>query len=177
MLKGLFRQRSFLEEGLEDWCLDAWAWLMRHLGGGAGLAATPLVLANTDFFPPTDTEGEARGAYLFERVKDLMGMREWDCELHAIDRRANTRVGEFWHLQPGGDAAGTFQVKDNRVIVSYGADLISSPRALIAVSAIPDIVDTVCNVTADLAVTTVVRRMTLGRPAQPAAIAEAALPV
>ena len=69
MLKGIFRRQTFLEEGLEEWCFEAWAWLMRNLGGASRLAATPLVLANTEFFPPTTTEGEARGAYLFERVR------------------------------------------------------------------------------------------------------------
>ena len=132
MLKSLFRRQSFLEEGLEEWCLGAFAWLMRNLGGVSHLATTPLVLANTDFFPPTTAEGEARAAYLFEQVKALMGMQDWDCELRALDGANSARVGEFWVLQSNA-AAGTFQVTGGRAIISYSTDLIGDPRRLIAV--------------------------------------------
>ena len=135
MFTSLFGRRSFLEEGLEDWCLDAWAWLMRNLGGVARLAETPLVLANADFFAPTTTEGEARAAWLFERVKALMGMEQWDCELRAVQRRTDEQVGEFWRLRSGATASGSFQLKDNRAIVSYAADMIADPRSLVAVFA------------------------------------------
>jgi hypothetical protein len=135
VLKSLFRRQRFLEAGLEEWCFEAWTWLMRNLGGTSRLAATPLAQASADFFPPTDTAGAARGEYLFERVKVLMGMSDWDCELQAIERRTETRVGEFWHLRSGGAAAGTFQIADNRVVISYAADLAQQPRALIAVLA------------------------------------------
>ena len=46
---------------------------------------------------------------------------------------------------------------------AIGAPLELLPL-FIAISALPDIAVTVCNVTADLAVTTVVRRMMLGLP-------------
>jgi hypothetical protein len=134
MMNSLFGRQRFLEEGLEEWCLDAFAWLMRNLGGVPRLAATPLVLANTEFFPPTTTEGEARAAYLFEQVKALMGMSEWDCELRALDGKNNARVGEFWVLRSNA-AAGTFQVKNGQAIISYSTDLIGDPRRLIAVFA------------------------------------------
>jgi proton glutamate symport protein len=55
---------------------------------------------------------------------------------------------------------------------AVGAPLELLPL-FIAISALPDIADTVCNVTADLAVTTVVRRMMLGRPMANAALAAA----
>ena len=54
---GLFGKSTFLEKDLEAWSLETWAWLMGSLGGMRRLERTPLVLANKDFFPPTDTEG------------------------------------------------------------------------------------------------------------------------
>jgi hypothetical protein len=134
MLKGLFGRRTFLEEGLEEWCFDAWGWLMHNLGGASHLAATPLVLANTDYFPLTATEGEARAAFLFDQVKALMGMSEWDCELQPRLANNSAQVGEFWFLQSGA-AAGTFQVKGGRAIITYAADMVRDPRSLIAVFA------------------------------------------
>jgi hypothetical protein len=135
MLKVIFGPRTFLEEGLETWCLEAWAWLMRNLGGTERLAATPLVLADKRFFPPTETEGEARAAYLFEHVRALMGMGEWACELQPVQRRTETRVGEYWFLKSDGGAAGTFQVAGNQAVICYAADLVKDPRSLIAVFA------------------------------------------
>lgn len=58
-------------------------------------------------------------------------------------------------------AAAVLYAAEAPAFQAIGAPLELLPL-LIAVSAIPDIVDTVCNVTADLAVTTVVRRLTLG---------------
>ena len=54
---------------MEEWCLEAWVWLMRNMGGMSHLTARRLVLADTSFFPPTTTEGEARAAYLFDCVE------------------------------------------------------------------------------------------------------------
>ena len=66
MFSNLFAGRSYLGADLEDWLLETFAWLMTHLGGVASLRARPLVLPNKHFFPPTETEGEARGAYVFD---------------------------------------------------------------------------------------------------------------
>lgn len=61
-------------------------------------------------------------------------------------------------------AAAVLYAAEAPAFQAIGAPLEILPL-LIATAAIPDIFDTVCNVTADLAVTTVVQRLTLGRPA------------
>jgi Na+/H+-dicarboxylate symporter len=63
-------------------------------------------------------------------------------------------------------AAAVLYAAEAPAFQAIGAPLEVLPL-MIAVSAIPDIVDTVCNVTADLAVTTVVRRWMLGPGAAP----------
>ena len=62
MFGKLFGGGRFLDEDLEDWQLETWAWLMRHLGGMAHLAGTPLVLPTKDFFPPSGAEGHDKAA-------------------------------------------------------------------------------------------------------------------
>jgi proton glutamate symport protein len=59
-------------------------------------------------------------------------------------------------------AAAVLYAAEAPAFQAIGAPLELLPL-LIALSAIPDILDTVCNVTADLAVTTVVRRLITGR--------------
>jgi hypothetical protein len=128
---GLFGNGRFLEPEIEDWVLEAWAWLLARLGGMERLVATPLVLANRDFFPPTDTEGAARGAYLFERIRALMGLEGWPCELEAVERPRSGLVAQFVAIQPGRAANGTFVRTADGALIRYAIDLVAQPRVLI----------------------------------------------
>jgi hypothetical protein len=128
---GLFGKGRFLEPEIEDWVLEAWAWLMVRLGGMERLGLTPLVLASRDFFPPTETEGAARGAYLFERVKALMGLEAWPCELEAVERPRVGQVAQFTILEPGRAANGTFVRTADGARIRYAAELVAQPRLLI----------------------------------------------
>jgi len=68
---------------------------MRNLGGIERLKATPLVRANSTFFPQTQAEGHARAEYGFELIERHMGMADWRCELQAYERlEPNVRVAE-----------------------------------------------------------------------------------
>jgi hypothetical protein len=130
---GLFGKSRFLDADVEDWCLETWAWLMTNLGGMQRLRRTPLVLANREFFPPTDTERHERALYVFEQIKTLMEIADWPCELEAHDRPAQgQRVGYYAKLQRGKSANGTFRIEDGKVIVTYASDLVGQPRQLIA---------------------------------------------
>ena len=128
---GLFGKSRFLEADVEDWVLEAWAWLLTHLGGR--LRYAPLVTATKDYFPPTETVGHERALYVFDRVKTLMGMPDWACELEPFDRLdTEQRVGYYAKLQRGGSAHGTFRIEEGKVIISYASDLTDQPRQLIA---------------------------------------------
>ena len=132
MLGKLFGKGTFLESHIEDWCLETWAWMLRNLGGLDRLSRTPLVTPNAAFFPPSETNGDERGAYVFGRVKQLMGMQEWDCRLEPYDRRSGSqRVGEYWFVHSRGAPQGTFSVKDGVVRVAYARDLLDDPVALV----------------------------------------------
>jgi hypothetical protein len=130
---GLFGKSTFLERELEAWSLETWAWLMRSLGGMARLQRTPLVLANKDFFPPTDTEGAERGRYVFDLVRRWMGIGDWACTLESYERRpANAELGGLAMLRGPHDPSGTFRIDDGQPVVSYALDLVDQPRVLIA---------------------------------------------
>jgi len=130
---GLFGKSRFLDPDVEDWMLEAWAWLMTNLGGMARLSQAPLVAATRDYFPPTETEGHARALYVLERVKLLMGLPQRPCELQPFDRlEAHQRVGLYAVLERRGSANGTFRIEDGRVIISYAAELADQPRQLVA---------------------------------------------
>jgi hypothetical protein len=133
MLNALFGRGSFLGEDLEPWCLDTWAWMMRNLGGMGRLRDSPLITPSRDFFPPSEATGHDRAIHVFSCVRYIMGMADWHCELEAYERpQANAQVGEFWLLRTPNAPNGTFQVKDNTVRISYAADLVDNPAALVA---------------------------------------------
>jgi hypothetical protein len=130
---GLFGKSRFLEADVEDWSLETWAWLMTSFGGMERLRAAPIVIPNRTFFPPTETEGPERAAYLFDRVKVLMGMMDWPCELETYDRPTGAqRVGYYAMIQHGRSAHGAFRISDGRPWISYASDLVSQPKLLIA---------------------------------------------
>jgi hypothetical protein len=130
---GLFGKSRFLDADVEDWVLEAWGWLLANTGGMERLRQTPLVLASRDFFPPTETEGHERALYLFERVKAWMGLVDWPCTLDAAERPPERqRIGHYAVLQRGKTANGTFRIEDGEVRITYAADLVAQPRALIA---------------------------------------------
>jgi hypothetical protein len=130
---GLFARSTFLETELEAWSLQTWAWLMRALGGMARLQRTPLVLANKDFFPPTETAGAERGRYLFDRVRHWMGIGDWPCGLESYERPPTVaRLGDLAMVKGPSAPAGTFRVADGGPVISYAIDLVDQPRVLIA---------------------------------------------
>ncbi len=136
MFGTLFGGGRFLDADLEDWQLETWVWLMRHLGGMAHLAGTPLVLPTRDFVPPSGAQGHDKAVHGLTCVKAAMGMGDWDCDLVAVERPApSQRVGELWHVQTGGAAEGTFEVRGNRVVISYAADLVAHPGRLVPIFA------------------------------------------
>jgi hypothetical protein len=130
---GLFGKSTFLEKELEAWSLETWAWLMRNLGGMARLKRTPLVLANKDFFPVTQTEGAERGRYVFDMVRRWMGIGDWACALESYERPpANAHLGGLAIVKGPSAPSGTFRIVDGQPVVSYALDLVDQPRVLIA---------------------------------------------
>jgi len=130
---GWFGKSRFLDTDVEDWMLEAWAWLMTNLGGMERLSQAPLVAATPAYFPPTETEGHARALYVLDRIKLLMGVPHWPCALEPFDRPEELqRAGFYAALERRGRANGTFQIRDGQVVITYASDLTQQPRQLVA---------------------------------------------
>ena len=133
MFGGLFGRGSFLDEDVEGWCLRTWAWFLRNLGGLERLKATPLVTPSKDFFPPSDATGHARALHVFDCIRSVMGMADWDCVLEPYRRRdTNARVGEVVALRGRSAPNGTFQMAGGVVRIHYASDLVDKPADLVA---------------------------------------------
>lgn len=128
----LWGKRTFLDPHVEEWHRDCWAWLRRHLDEESAPFPQPLVLPTRDFFPPIEAEGHARAEAVLDRVKTLMGLENWPCVL--VERQeTHAQVGEYVVTMPEGkSAAGTFEVADGTVYITYAPKLIARPFNLVA---------------------------------------------
>jgi len=130
---GLFGKSRFLEEDLEDWFLETWAWLMSQSGGMARMRNTPLVTPTVEFFLRTEAVGHERALHIFECIRSLMGLRAWDCELVPYERPdAHARVAEYNYVRNAAAPNGTFQIRDGKATIRYAADLVGDPWSLVA---------------------------------------------
>jgi len=132
---GLFGRKHFLDPEDEAWHLEAWRWMLKHFGGLARLEHSPVVLANAEFFPATEAQGEARAEHIFARVKHHAQMDDWPCALIAQPESGPLRVGEIASLRriSSGPPLGTFAVeKGGGVTISYDPGKINEPATLVA---------------------------------------------
>lgn len=127
----MFGRKSFLEQDLQDWHLDCWAWLLRHTGGLESLRETDLVLPTRDFFPPSEAKGHERAVHIFGTVKQLAGMTDWPVKLEAQAQRPG-RVGPIAAVQHVGSYAGSYSHDGNAARITYDPQHVSSPVALVA---------------------------------------------
>lgn len=128
--------RPFLEPELEAWHLEAWGWLLGHLGGVPALRTAPLVTPTRDFFPPTDATGHARTRHVLQHVKRHAGMADVPCRLVAQQPQPNLRLGELVSLQRDRPtAAGTFGLRGNTPAITYDPAVAEDPMMLVAVLA------------------------------------------
>lgn len=134
MLAGLFGVRTFLDADVEAWHLETWEWLIDRFNAETPFVETPLVLADREFFPPSEATGHDRAEHVFGCVKTAMKMEDWPCDLKAQPvRRTGERVAEFVAIQGGDDPNGTFRIEPGgRVVITYAPDLLDRPAELVA---------------------------------------------
>lgn len=130
-----FRSRSPLTSDDEEWQLETWAWLLKELGGLDDLRAMPLVTPTPAYFQATDATGHARATHVFETVKTLMGLEEWQCRLAPQHERPDVKVSDVAYLTvvPGTESPlGTFGADGNEILITYDPGLVADPVGLVA---------------------------------------------
>jgi hypothetical protein len=128
----LWGKRTFLEPHIEEWHRDCWQWMRGHLTTPDAPFPQSVILPSPKHFQPIEGEGHARAEGVLAQVKTLMGLSAWPCVL--VERQqVNVQLGEFMVTQPIGKmAAGTFEVEDGEVYITYDPDLLRRPYNLVA---------------------------------------------
>jgi len=131
---GLFKPKLPVDRDEYEWLLACYAWLLREFGGIEGMRARPLVLATTDFFPPSSLKGHDRALELFGQVKAIAGMADWQCDLieGASDRETHVAPAHLIRHHSKPQPAGTFGYRDGRYFVSYNPSKLADPEILVA---------------------------------------------
>ncbi len=129
--------RTFLDGEDERWILETFAWLNHQIQPCGWLASRPVILPTSEFFPPTELEGQGRAEFIFDCVRRHMGMLDWACTLVAQPRRREMSLPgiPFHGLMHQEGAAGTFGQEGNAAVITYDPGELAHPIRLIAVLA------------------------------------------
>jgi len=129
----LFRARLPIDDDEFEWLVACFAWLNGEFGDMERLRRTALVLPDSAFFPPSVLDGHARAEELFDQVKALCGMRDWDCDLEPGEASREFRVTTGHALRHhSSPPAGTFGYRSGRYFITYNPALIARPHKLVA---------------------------------------------
>lgn len=132
----LFGPRLPIDADELEWQLATFKWLGEEFGE---IGESPLVLPTPEWFPPSRSTGPTRVREIFDTVRSLAGMEQWECELRAGERSRPVAAGNAHLLRHEGAPApsGTFEVAAAgdgapRVVITYNPDLETAPAQLIA---------------------------------------------
>jgi hypothetical protein len=130
------RGSQFTEERAV-WLYKHYNWLNAYLPKRSSVGRSALVLPTAQFFPDRYQADHASAECLFYRVRDLIGMSDWNCRIEqrrSIDRELQadlSRSGVLGETSTQG-AAGTFSVPEKEVLITYSAPLLNDPIGLVA---------------------------------------------
>lgn len=130
-----FKTQSTLSLEDEEWQIQTWRWLLDVLGGREDLKRQLFVQPTPEFFPPTESTGHDRALHVFQTVRNLMGMEQWQCQVAAQPEAPDPRVSETAFLQwenARNQPGGTFGIEGDEVLITYDPKLIDDPVALVA---------------------------------------------
>lgn len=131
----MFGSPKLVDRKTAEWIVDRLGWILETFAQEKSIHATELVLPLPGYFSFDASSPEARAEQIFRRTAEYCGVANWEVDLVPFDRHLSQEVGTFWRLQPLSDApAGTFSLSpgSNRPQISYAADLVEKPVALIA---------------------------------------------
>jgi len=120
----LFRPKPPIDLDEYDWLTACFAWLRTVLEDAD--VRPELIAPDHPALAATNTAPE-----LFEAVRGLMGMEQWDCrlELVAVDDDYDP---EFHTVPVGASACGTFSIENGQAVIRYSSAMLRDPDALAA---------------------------------------------
>ncbi|MEP2737041.1 MAG: hypothetical protein ABJP34_12185 [Erythrobacter sp.] len=117
-----FKKKPPIRADEYEWLLACFAWLRT-------------VLDDADIRPELITPkhpallAAKTGPELFEAVRKLAGMEQWDCRLEKVEvSEANPELG----LIEGASACGTFSIENGQAVIRYSSAMLRNPDALAA---------------------------------------------
>lgn len=117
-----FRPKPPIGRDEFDWLIACFAWLRTVLNDEH--IRPDFVLPNHSRLVEAATAQE-----LFEAVRSLAGMENWDCRLEKVEKREEELdLG----LIEGAGACGTFSFENGQAIIRYTSDMLKQPMALAA---------------------------------------------
>ena len=118
----LFRPKPPVDQDEFDWLVACFAWLRIVLDDAD--IRPELVLPSHPAIQSAKTARE-----LFDAVRTLVGMQDWDCELQKVEARVDLPNLE---LIEGCGATGTFSIENSQAVIRYRSDMLKRPEALAA---------------------------------------------
>lgn len=127
---GLFGPSLPINRDEFEWLLACFAWLDQTLGerDRTDQFSPRLILPNDPALASATTASD-----LFEAVKLLAGLSEWECRLEKGEaRREPIETGLLMEFSTESSALGTFSVEGDTPVVRYDPALLRDPDALVA---------------------------------------------
>ncbi len=135
---GFFGRRPPIDRDEWEWQLASFKWLIQEFGGIEDNPGNQLVLPTADFIAPTSDVPEERALQIFERVKELCGMKDWPTTLRQGEQRLPDSVAAGISLvHESGPPAGEYRLIESEdgiasAEIFYNPSHIKQPVNLIA---------------------------------------------
>ena len=118
----LFKPKPPISKDEYEWLIACFAWLRRVLDDAD--IRPELIVPNHPELMAAKT-----GPQLFEAVRALAGMEQWDCRLEKVE--VGEEIPELG-LISGGGACGTFSIENGQAVIRYNSAMLRNPDALAA---------------------------------------------
>jgi len=120
------------------WLYENYRWLSANLPPRANSSSVPIALPTNECFPVRNTHDHFFAEGIYNRVKELMQIPDWPCELSSrrpsdqAFHEAMSQTGLMGSTRSSG-AAGTFSTGPQRnIVITYSHELVKDPVSLIA---------------------------------------------
>ncbi len=133
----LFKRSPVLDEPSIEWLFEVYSWVLNNFGSDVFYNEVILVTPSNEHFPGRENSVEGMAQLIFDQVRNHAGLGHWPCRL--IDEANEdcelpptelvTILGSLWGSNGAGveNSAGIA-----RLLITYDANLIGNPEALIA---------------------------------------------